>query len=128
MSGAGEDRWRGPARQSSQRQSGNGNRDKTGGQGGPRGGNSSWGSSSPAQDQHVPVRGFNAAEVKNVLKKGPNEPKAPFYKPAGKDTNNQRSGGPWGSKSNTMANGKDFFIELRKQVASLQRGGPPVGG
>ncbi|OOQ83904.1 hypothetical protein PEBR_32848 [Penicillium brasilianum] len=125
MSGAGEDRWRGPARQSSQRQSGNGNRDKSGGQGGPRGGNSSWSSSSPAQDQHVPVRGFNAAEVKNVLKK---EPKAPFYKPAGKDTNNQRSGGPWGSKSNTMANGKDFFIELRKQVASLQRGGPPVGG
>lgn len=63
-------RWRGPARQSSQRQSGNGNRDKSGGQGGPRGGNSSWGASSPAQDQHVPVRGFNAMEAKNVLKKG----------------------------------------------------------
>ena len=30
--------------------------------------------------------------------------------------------------ANTMANGKDFLIELRKQVASLQRGGPPVGG
>ncbi|KAJ5176508.1 uncharacterized protein N7482_002385 [Penicillium canariense] len=134
MSGSGEDRWRGPSRQSSQRHSGNGNRDKTGGQGGPRGGSSSWGSTSPAQDQHVPVRGFNAAEAKTVLKKnfgavtGPNEPKAPFYKPTGKDANNQRSGGPWGSKSNTMASGKDFFIELRKQVASLQRGGPPVGG
>lgn len=63
-------RWRGPARQSSQRQSGNGNRDKTGGQGGHRGGNSSWGAASPAQDQHVPVRGFNAVEAKNVLKKG----------------------------------------------------------
>ncbi|KAF3396126.1 hypothetical protein F1880_007305 [Penicillium rolfsii] len=136
MSGASEDRWRGPARQSSQRQSGNGNRDKSGGQGGPRSGNSSWGASSPAQDQHVPVRGFNATEAKNVLKKGPHvilnlfaaEPKALLYKPAGKDPNNQRSGGPWGSKSNTMANGKDFFVELRKQVASLQRGGPPIGG
>ncbi|GLI79098.1 hypothetical protein PoHVEF18_007423 [Penicillium ochrochloron] len=64
-------------------------------------------------------------EAKNVLKKGPHEPKALLYKPAGKDSNNQRSGGPWGSKSNTMANGKDFFIELRKQVASLQR---PIGG
>lgn len=30
--------------------------------------------------------------------------------------------------ANTMANGKDFFVELRKQVASLQKGGPPVGG
>lgn len=26
------------------------------------------------------------------------EPKALLYKPAGKDSNNQRSGGPWGSK------------------------------
>lgn len=67
-------RWRGPARQSSQRQSGNGNRDRTGGQGGPRGGNSSWGTPSPAQDQHVPVRGFNAAEAKNALKKGKPQP------------------------------------------------------
>lgn len=67
-------RWRGPARQSSQRQSGNGNRDRTGGQGGPRGGNSSWGASSPAQVPHVPVRGFNATEVKNALKKGKPRP------------------------------------------------------
>lgn len=32
------------------------------------------------------------------------------------------------SAANTMANGKDFFVELRKQVATLQRSGPPVGG
>lgn len=32
------------------------------------------------------------------------------------------------SAANAMANGKDFFVELRKQVATLQRSGPPVGG
>lgn len=32
------------------------------------------------------------------------------------------------STAQNMANGKDFFLELRKQVASLQRSGPPVGG
>ncbi|KAJ5929363.1 hypothetical protein N7454_007211 [Penicillium verhagenii] len=145
-----EFRWRGPSRQSSQRHSGNGNRDRAaGGQGGqgaqgaqgaqagvqggqqnaPQSGNNAWGGSGPAQDLHVSVRGFNAAEAKNILKRGPTETKPIFYKSSGKDTNNQRSGGPWGAKSNTMANGKDFFIELRKQVASLQKGvGPPVGG
>ncbi|KAJ5934602.1 hypothetical protein N7466_004149 [Penicillium verhagenii] len=142
MSGSVELRWRGPSRQSSQRHSGNGNRDRAAGgqggqgaqagaQGGPQqnasqSGNNAWGGSGPAQDLHVSVRGFNAAEAKNILKR---ETKPTFYKPTGKDTNNQRSGGPWGAKSNTMANGKDFFIELRKQVASLQKGvGPPVGG
>ncbi|CAL5872225.1 uncharacterized protein PFLUO_LOCUS6484 [Penicillium psychrofluorescens] len=122
MSGTGDDRWRGgPSRQSSQRQN-------RGGQGGQRGGNAAWSGSGPAQEQHVPVRGFNAAETKSALKRGPGEPKAAFYKPTGKDSNNQRSGGPWGSKANTMANGKDFFVELRKQVAILQRGGTPAGG
>ncbi|KAJ5577730.1 uncharacterized protein N7459_006694 [Penicillium hispanicum] len=127
MSGTGDSKWRGgPSRQSSQRHSGNGNRDRAaGGHGGARGGNAAWSSSYPAQDQHVPVRSFNAAEAKSILKR---EPKASFYKPTGKDATNQRSSGPWGSKSNTMANGKDFFVELRKQVASLQRSGPPVGG
>lgn len=61
-------RWRGPSRQSSQRHAGNGHRG--GGQGGNRGGNAAWNAPTPAQDQHVPVRGFNAAEAKNALKKG----------------------------------------------------------
>ncbi|OQE26862.1 hypothetical protein PENSTE_c005G06426 [Penicillium steckii] len=125
---SGDDRWhRGPSRQSSQRQAGN--RDRSGGQGGGgRGGNPAWNNSTPAQEQHVPVKGFNAGEAKNLLKKGPGDSKAATYKPTGKDGNNQKSGGPWGAKANTMANGKDFFVELRKQVASLQRSGPPVGG
>lgn len=32
------------------------------------------------------------------------------------------------STAQNMANGRDFFLELRKQIASLQRSGPPVGG
>lgn len=32
------------------------------------------------------------------------------------------------STANTMANGKDFFVELRKQVAVLQKSGPAIGG
>ncbi|KAF7714208.1 Uncharacterized protein PECH_000298 [Penicillium ucsense] len=139
MSGAGEERWRGPSRQSSQRQPGNGNRH----QGGGRGGNSSWNANvsagnahASAQDQHVPVRGFNAMEAKNVLKQGSNESRPTFYKPSAKDIAAQKSSNsPWGSKPNLMANGKDFWLELRKQVTALQRGGsgsgsggPPVGG
>ena len=65
-------RWRGgPSRQSSQRHANNANRDRgTGGQGDGRGGNAAWGGAGPAQEQHVPVRGFNASEAKNTLKKG----------------------------------------------------------
>jgi hypothetical protein len=72
-------RWRGPSRQSSQRHSGNGNRDRgaggpgsaqSGSQGGSQGGSNAWGGSGPVQDLHVSVRGFNAAEAKNVLKRG----------------------------------------------------------
>ncbi|MCJ1417071.1 hypothetical protein MMC32_003410 [Xylographa parallela] len=32
-----------------------------------------------------------------------------------------KTGGPWASKPNTMGSGKDFFLELRKQVSSLQQ-------
>ncbi|KAJ5317348.1 hypothetical protein N7508_001856 [Penicillium antarcticum] len=125
MSGPGENRWRGgPSRQSSQRNGGN--RDKTGGQGGARDANAAWNASSAPQEQHVPVRGFNAAEAKNVLKRGPKESKPNQYKPTTKDAPN-RASGAWGTKPHLMANGKDFFVELRKQITSLQRG-PPIGG
>ncbi|CAI7652833.1 unnamed protein product [Penicillium viridicatum] len=67
MSGSSDSRWRGgPSRQASQRNSNN--RDKTGGQGSARDNNAAWGASNPPQEQHVPVRGFNATEVKNGLK------------------------------------------------------------
>ncbi|OOO13408.1 hypothetical protein OAory_01011570 [Aspergillus oryzae] len=100
-------------------------------------------STGPAQEQHVPVRGFNAAEAKAALKRNSRgtlfcdvqtpigsltvliEPKPFFYKPGGKDTNRS---GPWGSKPNTMANGKDFFLELRKQITNLRQGDNVAGG
>ncbi|KAJ5603308.1 hypothetical protein N7537_006264 [Penicillium hordei] len=127
MSGSSDNRWRGgPSRQASQRNSNN--RDKTGGQGSARDNSAAWGASNPPQEQHVPVQGFNAAEVKNGLKAGPHEAKLSTpYKSHSKDGPTQRST-VWGPKAHNMANGKDLFLELRKQVASLQRSGPPVGG
>ncbi|KKK20752.1 hypothetical protein AOCH_007155 [Aspergillus ochraceoroseus] len=50
-----------------------------------------------------------------------------FYKLQAKDANH-RASGPWGSKANAMANGKDFFLELRKQVTALRQGGNAAGG
>ncbi|CAI7640942.1 unnamed protein product [Penicillium glandicola] len=142
MSGSSDNKWRGgPSRQVSQRNSNN--RDKAGGQGSARDNNAAWGASNPPQEQHVPVRGFNTAEVKNVLKE--TKLSTP-YKTHSKDGPTQRSTA-WGAKgtislrsqdtleqtltistAQNMANGKDFFLELRKQIASLQRSGPPVGG
>ncbi|PYI06081.1 hypothetical protein BO78DRAFT_397493 [Aspergillus sclerotiicarbonarius CBS 121057] len=135
MSGPGEERWRGGRpydqnRHSAQRHS---NSRTMSAHGGSRGGQNNWGdsrdqfASGPQQEQHVPVRGFNAAESKGALKKGPGEPRPYYYKPQGKDVNS-RTSGPWGAKPNQMANGKDFFLELRKQVTTLQQGGAVPGG
>ncbi|KAL1999079.1 hypothetical protein VTN02DRAFT_5078 [Thermoascus thermophilus] len=142
MSGPGDDRWRGSRpydynRQSVQRHSA-GPR-SMGSQGGARGGHganlpNAWGGpreqvpAGPPQEQHIPVRGFNAAESKGALRRGPGESKPVVYKPTGKEVNNNRASGPWASKPNTMANGKDFFLELRKQVSALQQGGGVAGG
>ncbi|CAP80216.1 Pc12g05890 [Penicillium rubens Wisconsin 54-1255] len=93
MSGSSDNRWRGGAsRQASQRNSNN--RDKTGGQGGAGDNNAAWGASNPPQEQHVPVRGFNTAEVKNVLKE--TKMSTP-YKSHFKDGPAQRSTA-WGPK------------------------------
>ncbi|GAQ05787.1 hypothetical protein ALT_3108 [Aspergillus lentulus] len=107
---------------------------------GNRGGQSSapWSDSreqlatGPSQE-HVPVRGFNSAELKAALRREESlttapEPKPFFYRPSGKDANNNRASGPWGAKPNTMANGKDFFLELRKQVTALHQGATVPGG
>ncbi|KAL2218605.1 hypothetical protein M432DRAFT_613651 [Thermoascus aurantiacus ATCC 26904] len=145
MSGPGDDRWRGGRpydhnRQPVQRQSASGPRDRTmGSQGGARGGHganpqNAWGGpreqvpAGPPQEQHIPVRGFNASESKGALRRSPGEAKPAVYKPSGKEVNNTRASGPWGSKPNTMANGKDFFLELRKQVTALQQQGGNVAG
>ncbi|GIC93510.1 uncharacterized protein Aud_009998 [Aspergillus udagawae] len=135
MSGPGEERWRGGRPYDQNRQSGqrHSNSRNMGAHSGNRGGQSSapWTDSreplatGPSQEQHVPVRGFNAAELKAALRR---EPKPFFYRPSGKDANNNRASGPWGTKPNTMANGKDFFLELRKQVTALRQGATVPGG
>ncbi|KAL1992383.1 hypothetical protein VTN49DRAFT_4415 [Thermomyces lanuginosus] len=85
----------------------------------------------PVQEQHVPVRGFNAAEAKNALRNGPTQSTPVRYQPSGpppRDGTANRASGPWAAKPNTMANGRDFFLELRKQVTALQNGGNVPGG
>ncbi|KAE8356215.1 hypothetical protein BDV28DRAFT_127593 [Aspergillus coremiiformis] len=138
MSGPGDDRWRGGRSYDQNRQSGQRHslHRTMSAHSGSRGQNqntaNTWGesrdplSTGPTQEPHVPVRGFNTVEAKGALRRNPAEPKPFFYKPGGKDTN--RSGGPWGSKPNTMANGKDFFLELRKQITALRQGGTAAGG
>ncbi|KAL8734192.1 MAG: hypothetical protein Q9166_001678 [cf. Caloplaca sp. 2 TL-2023] len=83
----------------------------------------------PAQEHHVPVNGFNAQEARDALRTafGSVNKKATSY---GSSTQAQgaKSGGPWASKPNTMGNGKDFFLELRKQLSSLQQHGPERAG
>ncbi|KAH8700781.1 hypothetical protein BGW36DRAFT_374950 [Talaromyces proteolyticus] len=144
MSGPGEDRWRGGRpfenRQPTQRNSGLGSRDRTGGSqgGGSRGGQSnSWAgprgqaAPSPTQEQHIPVNEFNAAECKTALERVPTQPAPIKYRPSGlpaKDVATNRASGPWGVKPNSMASGKDFFLELRKQVGALQNGSSISGG
>ena len=76
----------------------------------------------------------------------PEDAKVLKYKAAGGQANNAKGGGPWGVRrsltistskvvltltekaANTMGNGKDFFIELRKQILALQQGGERAGG
>ncbi|TQB69448.1 hypothetical protein MPDQ_001851 [Monascus purpureus] len=86
MSGPGDDRWRGGRpydqnRQPAQRHPASGPRDRTiGFQGGARGGPNAFGSNAwggpreqfptgPPQERHVPVRGFNAMESKEALRR-----------------------------------------------------------
>lgn len=78
---------------------------------------------SPAQtEHHLPMRDFNASEVKEFLKKcylesvGDNP--AVYHKVQG-DSVPKRSSGAWGSRGNMshlMPNGQDFFTQLKKQL------------
>src|SRR2546423_2395930 len=90
------------------------------------------------QEDHIPVNDFNAQEVRAALKNH-SEIKPAVYKAAEKPAPAARSGSPWASKrtyhyshvrrmcltsvANMTAGGKDFFVELRKQVAALQQSG-----
>ncbi|KAK7728501.1 hypothetical protein SLS57_002389 [Botryosphaeria dothidea] len=77
------------------------------------------------EQEHAPVNGFNSKEAKVTMKKWYQEAnaigadgKSSLYKPQGDAA--PRSAGPWGSKPNTMANGQDFWVQLRKQIAALE--------
>lgn len=73
------------------------------------------------------MNGFNSREAKDTLKKWYQEAnaagadgKSPLYKPQGDVA--ARTGGAWGIKPNTMANGQDFWVHLRKQISALESG------
>ncbi|MCJ1423337.1 hypothetical protein MMC29_001220 [Sticta canariensis] len=146
MSGTGEERWRTPRghqnpppqhqnRHNSQQQRQSSLREGGGSQGKQSAsGQGDWASHGPPQEQHVSVRAFNALEVRDTLKNGysavgPEHMRSLKYKASGAQPKNAKSsGGPWASKPHTMANGKDFFLELRKQISALQQGGERAGG
>ncbi|MCJ1287366.1 hypothetical protein MMC26_006715 [Xylographa opegraphella] len=76
-------------------------------------------------DQQPAAAGFNAKDTREFLKRAfasisSEDSKALRYKaPTGFPST--KAGGPWASKPNTMGSGKDFFLELRKQVSALQQ-------
>ncbi|MCJ1373278.1 hypothetical protein MMC20_004506 [Loxospora ochrophaea] len=79
------------------------------------------------------MRGFNSQETREALQKGyqsvsPEVVKTMRYKAPAGQSGNAKAGGPWASKSNAMGNGKDFFLELRKQISALQHTGERAGG
>ncbi|KAI9749995.1 MAG: hypothetical protein M1815_002077 [Lichina confinis] len=152
MSGAGEDRWRmqcGP-------QPASGARPQRGaGPNPPSSGPANWTSvekggrktsaSGPAEGRTMPAPRFDAQEAKELLQQGcyssrlnsPLQPpdralglgdpdRATLYKPANGAVTTNKSASPWASKANQMANGLDFFVQLRKGVAALQHPQPGV--
>ncbi|KAH7126695.1 hypothetical protein B0J11DRAFT_579134 [Dendryphion nanum] len=148
MSGAGENRWRrsGPPnnRQNQDGRSGTNTPTRDGGRQqtlsalsgnawgagkGKAAGGADRGSSQPATGQgHVPVKDFNAGEVKEYLKKKyidtlEDHHTAAFHKVQG-DSVAKRSSGAWGSRGNMshlMPSGQDFFTQLKKQLATLEK-------
>ncbi|MCJ1291379.1 hypothetical protein MMC34_002922 [Xylographa carneopallida] len=76
-------------------------------------------------DPQAAVAGFNAKDTREFLKRAftsirSEDSKVLRYKaPPGPAST--KTGGPWALKPNTMGSGKDFFLELRKQVSALQQ-------
>ncbi|KAK5146903.1 hypothetical protein LTR32_001581 [Rachicladosporium monterosium] len=71
-------------------------------------------------DQHIPANGFNASEVRAALAR---EPAPAAYKIAEVTGAANSGGGAWGPKPNHMANNQPFFVQLAKQIATLEGGG-----
>ncbi|KAI4670485.1 uncharacterized protein J4E79_000767 [Alternaria viburni] len=138
MSGPGENRWRrqGQANRNSNSGANTPTKDNAGRQQAmPAPTGNVWGAkqgkgpgpaAAPAQaqpDQHVPVKEFNANEVRDFLKK--NQPSV-YHKVPG-DSVSTRSTGAWGkggTMTHLMPTGQDFFTQLKKQIASLEQTKP----
>ncbi|KAF1913599.1 hypothetical protein BDU57DRAFT_541001 [Ampelomyces quisqualis] len=147
MSGAGENRWRRPGqgnRQTQDRNSGANTPTKEGGrpQSTPAVSGNAWGGKGKAAGAppvtqtnapatpHVPVRDFNANEVKDFLRKKYLESTADqpsvYHKVQG-DSVPKRSSGAWGSRGNMshlMPSGQDFFTQLKRQLREMDQAKP----
>ncbi|EDU50420.1 hypothetical protein A1F94_010927 [Pyrenophora tritici-repentis] len=81
-------------------------------------------------DNHVPVKDFNANEVKEFLKKKYMEStanQASVYHKVPGDSVSNRSSGAWGkggTMPHLMPTGQDFFTQLKKQLAKLDQTKP----
>ncbi|TKA43787.1 hypothetical protein B0A54_05546 [Friedmanniomyces endolithicus] len=104
----------GRQQQQQQQQSNSG----TGGSNGPSKGEQQQ--AAMQDDRHVPANGFNASEVRAALAR---EPAPAAYKPAEVSGSESGGGGAWGPKPNHMANNQPFFVQLAKQIATLEGGG-----
>ncbi|KAK0273683.1 hypothetical protein LTR35_012120 [Friedmanniomyces endolithicus] len=65
----------------------------------------------------MPANGFNAAAIRAALAR---EPAPAAYKIAEVTGAGNGGGGAWGPKPNHMANNQPFFVQLAKQVATLE--------
>ncbi|USP82366.1 hypothetical protein yc1106_09640 [Curvularia clavata] len=159
MSGPGENRWRRQGQ--ANRNSGASTPTKDSGrqQAMPAPANNVWGAkqtkaSGPApaaaqaqSEHHIPVKDFNANEVKEFLKKkyiestastshlvfvhpaltmltfGLLDQPAVYHKVPGDSVSNRSSGawGKGGTMPHLMTTGQDFFTQLKKQLASLDQ-------
>ncbi|KAK6335128.1 hypothetical protein TWF718_010566 [Orbilia javanica] len=95
--------------------------------------NNSSGFSGGMVDEHAPVNGFNAKELRDLLSKGytdavagsqgAGDDKPVLYKNNDKGWTTQSKSSPWGQNKHTMAGGVDFLTRLRKGVTALSANG-----
>jgi len=89
-------------------------------------------------DEHVPVNGFNAKEVKDLLNKvyqdalaaarGPGDDKPVIWKSDDKGWTTQNKASPWAPNKHVMANGMDFLTRIKKGVQSNNANGGSKDG
>lgn len=89
----------------------------------------------PAEERAREMAGFDAQEAKVMMQQAfqgatrPGNPdRAILYKAVNGAAVSSKSASPWGAKANQMANGQDFFVQLRKGVAALQHPPPRHDG